>query len=209
MMNRCYTTLLLSVALLAAVPACTQSTSQRAALLQEATPMEAAVLKNQPRELSRLLAAGADPAQLGLDGETVLHAAAGAQRDEFLRILLKAGVSPNLKARDGQSALVDAIHAEKHDHMRLLLDAGANPNQADVVGNTPLHVAAKVMDYRAVLLLLERGADPRLKNRNGHTFQAYLHPDEGVPLNQRGRERLQKVTNWLQARGIPLERPGS
>lgn len=208
-MNRPYQTLLFSLSLLLAVPAYAQNTPHRAALLKEATPMEAAVLNRQPQELSRLLATGANPAELGIDGQTVLHAAAGANRDEYLRILLKAGVSPNLKARDGQSALVDAIHAEKHDHMHLLLDAGANPNQADVVGNTPLHVAAKVMDYRAVLLLLERGADPRLKNRNGYTFQAYLHPDEGVPLNQRGRERLQKVTDWLQARGIPLERPGS
>ncbi|MDO4694393.1 MAG: ankyrin repeat domain-containing protein [Eikenella sp.] len=207
-MNRSYRTLLLSLSLLLAVPACAQNIPQRAALLQEATPMEAAVLKNQPRELSRLLAAGANPAELGIDGQTVLYAAAGAERDEYLRILLRAGVSPNLKARDGQSALVNALHAEKHDHMRLLLDAGANPNQADIVGNTPLHVAAKIMDYRAVLLLLERGANPALKNRNGHTFQAYLYPDENVPLNQRGRERLQKVTDWLQARGIPPERPG-
>lgn len=197
--------LLMSTALLSAPAAWAQS--HPAARHPEATAMERAVLQQQPRELSRLLSQGANPAQFGLDGQTVLHTAAQADNAQYLRILLQAKVSPNLPARDGQSALVNALHAEKHDHVRILLDAGANPNQADVVGTTPLHVAAKIMDYDAVLLLLQRGADPRLKNRRGQTFQAYLYPEEGVPLTRRGWDKIKRVTDWLQAKGVPLERP--
>lgn len=179
----------------------------RQAIEAEMTPMQRAVHRKQPDELARLLASGADAAEFGIDGDTVLHLAAGAESDRYLRVLLDAGVNPSLPAKDGTSALVNALQAERHNHVQMLLKAGANPSQPDIVGKTPLHSAASMMDYEGVLILLQGGADPMARNKRGRTFQETLYPDPYVPLNARGRERLKKVTDWLEANGIALEKP--
>lgn len=162
-------------------------------------------LKCNPAELRRLLNSGVSPSAFDEDGETALHAAAMADRPDCLSILLQAGVSPNVPAKDGHSALVNALHSEKHHHIRLLLNAGANPNQADIVNNTPLHTAAKIMDFDAVLLLLQNGANPHLKNKAGHTFQAYLKPDPYVPLSRSGKAKIQRIHDWLRANRVAIE----
>lgn len=178
-----------------------QSIPERAQM----TPLQTAIFAEKPAEVSRLLSSGANPAEHDADGKTALHHAAEMEDPQYLRLLLSAGVDPNMASSSGDNALFAAIESLHADNVRILLDAGANPNQADIVAKTPLHVAGAMNQTDIMLMLLERGADPQARNKAGFTFQKYLHPDPYVPLNAKGKAGRQKVVDWLQKNGVPVD----
>jgi hypothetical protein len=75
-----------------------------------------------------LLAAGADPRAVDLDGATPLHVAADGQA---VRILIAAGADLNARTRDGISPL---LYAGREDAVMALLEAGADPTVRDEQG---------------------------------------------------------------------------
>jgi ankyrin repeat protein len=93
----------------------------------------------------------------------------------------------------GWTALNVAAANASAEICKLLLDAGANVLKHDKNRNTPLHLAAQCAGNIAVgtlKVLLENGADLMLTNK-----------ERQIPLDVargRGREYLEKLTEWLQ-----------
>lgn len=112
-------------------------------------------------------------------GDTVLHVAAAAYREDVARRLISLGADPRAKNRRGDAPLHYAVDggpgaphwdpAAQAAMIGLLLQAGADPNDGDKGGVTPLHRAVRNRCAAAVRALLEGGADVRRKNRNGST----------------------------------------
>lgn len=170
------------------------------------TLLQWALLNRSIDGLKALLDAGADPAQPGMDGDTVVHFAAKANDPAYLAELLARGVDPNVANADtGAGPLAAALMGEAEPQFRALLKAGADPNRADRMGNTPLHVAGQINEPARALDLLEAGADPQARNRQGATFQRYLFMTRAALLNAETRRRREAVEAWLKAHDIALE----
>ena len=123
-------------------------------------------------ELKALLLAGAQLERADGDGDTLLHLAAQAGNDGFVRTLLDAKVNPNATNRYGRTPLALAIAARPAGHLRVagrLLENGGNPNLADDDGNTPLHLAAQADSEDFTKTLLAARANPNVTNRFGRT----------------------------------------
>lgn len=110
--------------------------------------------------VGELLAFGADPKAVNIDGETVL-----------------AHVLCRGEALDGWTAERAAVASR-------LLQRGADVNRADAMGWTPLHLAVREAFHEAVDLLLAYGADVNAANHNGSTplLLALEHDNEETPL---------------------------
>lgn len=172
------------------------------------TPLEWALLQQNPDGLGALLDAGARPEQPGIGGATVLHMAAMANDPTYLRILLDHGADPNAPhGVTGASPLAAALMNARGDAFDLLLAHHADPDRADRLGNTPLHVAAQVHKSAAVLRLLEAGANPALRNRHGDTFQAYFNVLPAGGLNPAAKAQHEQVKQWLRDHGVAVEGP--
>jgi ankyrin repeat protein len=164
------------------------------------TLLEWAIWNQQADALSALLAAGADPAAIGMDAETVAHLAASVDDPRYLQILIAhAAPVDQPGARAGRTPLFAAVQGRRAVQVTLLLDAGADINRADSMGDTPVHVAAQVNDAACVLLLLQRGADPTARNRRGATFTDALMAGSDARLSAQGRSERQAVRDWLTA----------
>ncbi len=177
---------------------------------KDVTLLHWALLNRQPQSMRVLLEAGADPAQPGVDGDTVLHLAAMANDVTYLELLLQHGASANaVNPQSGANALRSALMGERPQQFQMLLKAGANPNHADQLGNTPLHVAGQVNEPERALELLRAGADPAARNAQGVTFQRYLFMTKSALLNAETRRQREAVEAWLREHRIPLENAGS
>lgn len=176
------------------------------------TMLQWTLANNNEKAFRLLLRAGAKPDQPGLDGDTVIHDAAGHRNPKWLKLLLENGASPNVgNSANGATPLVRALIAERDEQFEMLLKAGTNPNLADATGNTPLHVAAQInKPWHVYMLLTNRAdpADPFLRNAQGQTFQRYLFMTEDGLLNKRTREGRRLVLDYLSIKDIPIE-PGA
>jgi Ankyrin repeats (many copies) len=112
-------------------------------------------------------------------GDTALHVAAAAYRQEMVLKLIATGANVRARNRRGAEPLHYAVdgmpgsrrwnpHAQAATVARLIA-AGADPNATDKSGVTPLHRAVRTRCAAAVKALLEGGADPRRKNNSGST----------------------------------------
>jgi hypothetical protein len=112
-------------------------------------------------------------------GDTALHVAAAAYRDEIARKLIAAGANVRARNRRGAEPLHYAVDggpgsstwnpSAQAATVASLIAAGADPNAVDKSGVTPLHRAVRTRCTAAVKVLLEGGADIRCKNKNGST----------------------------------------
>ncbi|MGE0813357.1 MAG: M56 family metallopeptidase [Vicinamibacterales bacterium] len=110
-------------------------------------------------EVSRLLAAGANPnTPIPGDGSALI-AAARAGDLALARVLLQAGADPNLPVPGDGSALIAAAQRGHTDMVAFLLDAGASVDQVVNGDENALIQAAGSGRLDAVRLLLARGAD--------------------------------------------------
>lgn len=176
---------------------------------KQVTLLQWALLNRSLESLKALLEAGADAAQAGVDGDTVVHLAAMADDPVYLRLLLDRKTNPNaVNALSGANALRSALMGERAEQFRMLLKAGADPNHADKMGNNALHVAGQVNEPARALELLEAGADPTARNAQGVTFQRYLFMTKPALLNAQTRQQREAVAAWLRAHGVALESEG-
>jgi hypothetical protein len=112
-------------------------------------------------------------------GDTALHLAAAAYRQEIVPKLIATGANVRARNRRGAEPLhyaVDGMPGSRTWNppaqaatVARLIAAGADPNATDKSGVTPLHRAVRTRCAAAVKVLLEVGADPQRKNNSGST----------------------------------------
>lgn len=112
-------------------------------------------------------------------GDTALHVAAAAYRQQMAVELIRAGA--NLRARNRRGC--EPLHAAavgspgsswwdpeaQSATIVCLIEAGADPNARNMDGATPLHRAVRTRCASAVRALLDHGADPAIRNKSGST----------------------------------------
>ena len=128
-------------------------------------------------------------------GDTALHLAAAAYRQETVRQLLALGASVHAANRRGAEPLhyaADGVPgsrawdpAAQAATIVCLIKAGADPNARDKGGATPLHRAVRTRCSAAVRTLLDGGADSPRTAGNG-----------------RGWRCLRRLTGDLQISGV-------
>lgn len=121
----------------------------------EAMALGDAVNQNDAKALNKLLASGADPNTVFLDGSTILHTAAGVGRTECVKVLLAHGADANFAGKEGRTPLHYAAYytSEQAEVVALLLDAGADPDAKNDAGSTPLQHAIANGHKKSVALL--------------------------------------------------------
>jgi uncharacterized protein len=97
-------------------------------------------------EVSRLLAAGADPGEPDAARFTPLHFAAQEQHPEVVRVLVDAGADVRATDRWGNTPLWRAVFTAHGDPATaaLLLASGADPEAGNDTGVTPRALAERV-----------------------------------------------------------------
>ena len=103
-------------------------------------------------------------------GDTALHLAAAAYRQEIVPKLIATGANVRARNRRGAEPLhyaVDGMPGSRRWNpsaqaatIAHLIEAGADPNATDKSGVTPLHRAVRTRCAAAVKALLEADADP-------------------------------------------------
>jgi hypothetical protein len=111
-------------------------------------------------DVERLLAQGADPNTVDVDGEAPLHAAARWGHTAVVEALLLQGADPRISALYGMTPLHVAVEESQLGATRALLESGADANVRDMFGASPLHQAAAQGNQVLATLLLAYGADP-------------------------------------------------
>ncbi|WP_407353561.1 ankyrin repeat domain-containing protein [Luteimonas sp. R10] len=175
---------------------------------KQVTLLQWALLNKSLRGMEALLDAGADPAQPGVDGDTVIHLAAMADDPKYLALLLERGADPDARNADTQATpLMSALRGGRDVQFTALLAAGADPNATDRGGNTALHQAAKYNDPGHALKLLEAGADPNATNVQDVTFQRFLFKTREDVLSGEARRGREAIRDWLRAHDVAIEDP--
>ncbi|MEO6104621.1 MAG: ankyrin repeat domain-containing protein [Pseudoxanthomonas sp.] len=170
------------------------------------TLLEWAIWNQKPASLSALLEAGADPAEPGMDSESVAHMAAMVDDSRYLQVLIDNGAPIDLvSVRAGRTPIFRAVQSRRDSQFEQLVNAGANIRRVDSMGDSLLHVASQVNDADRVLQLLQLGVDPHATNGRGDTFQATLFSGSDARLNAAGRQSRQQVRDWLVAHGIATQ----
>lgn len=173
------------------------------------TLLEWAVLNQSLDGLKTLLELGADPAEPGIDGGTVVHMAAMVNDPAYLDVLLAHGAAPDTPhGENGSAPLSAALMGERSAQFHRLLQAGADVNHADRLGNTALHVAGKINQPDRALELLQAGADANARNRQNVTFQRYLFMTPPSLLNAQTRGSREALVAWLREHGVAVESGG-
>lgn len=132
-------------------------------------PLEHAAAEGDIDLFTKLVGAGADTSAgwRGVDGRTLLGAAAYGRNEEIVLALLAAGAKDEVNVFfDGakrESALQVAAARGAEAAANALMVAGADPNLGDETHRTPLHYAADAGYHRIVNSLLLKGADPNAK----------------------------------------------
>jgi ankyrin repeat protein len=160
------------------------------AIVREDAPAVAKLLATSPFLARQCLAVGAtrqgandfffeEIKHYVFAGDTPLHAAAAAYRNDMARALLKHGADVRARNRRGAEPLhytADGVPGSRNWNPRaqaemiaFLIKNGADPNALDKSGVAPLHRAVRQRCVRAVDSLLRNGADVRLKSKSGST----------------------------------------
>ena len=167
---------------------------------------------------------GADLANLRLEGETLLHAAARFGNRATVIVLLDRSVDPNVVANAGTPLHLAAARGDLA-MAKLLIEHGAKIDARDTLGRTPLHCAAisgkgpyrrgptpEAPDYRGVVaLLLSKGADVEAAQKSDLYVGSSWRPLHGA-VHARNQEvavlllRAGAKTSWPEERRLmPLD----
>jgi hypothetical protein len=135
------------------------------------TALSKAVLKNNQRIVSLLVAAGANVNAKDISSKTALMWASEKGHAKIVELLIAAGANVNTKDKDGQTALMRACYGNHAQIVKLLLVAGADVNiQEDLFGYTALMIAAKeILGKKVVKLLIAAGANIYAEDKNNKT----------------------------------------
>lgn len=192
-----------------------------------ARPLFAAILRNSPESVARLLAQGADPNSrdrptapqnvremlLQLfrhreqdrdeNFETVLMAASRLTDPGIARMLIQRGANIRAIGPNGYAALHHAAASGSSRVAELLLERGADPNQRIKGGDTPLILTIRDDHNACFETLLQRGAKPAMANDAGETPLRFAaekgFPTLYGPLLEHGAD-----PNTSDENGIPL-----
>lgn len=112
-------------------------------------------------------------------GDTALHIAAAAYRQDLAEALVAKGADVRARNRRGAEPLhyaadggPDTEHWDPNAQAQViayLVSAGADPNAVDKSGVAPLHRAVRTRCSAAAKALIQGGADAGLTNRSGST----------------------------------------
>ena len=147
------------------------------------SPLMMAIEHSQPKQLTMLLAAGADANYATTAGHTCLHVAADDGCFSVIAELVAAGADLELRTGDtGATPLIEAcqpLHEEvgerqRLDTVRALLAAGASAAAADDDGFTALHFAAQCGFASLVPALVRAGADAEQRASSDNTTALML-----------------------------------
>eukprot|EP01052_Picozoa_sp_SAG31_P002464 SAG31_NODE_87_length_26728_cov_40.161591_15_plen_349_part_00 len=160
---------------------------------------------------------GTDVDEAARGGQTPLHLACAAGRENIVRFLLATAHSnPNAKSTIGSSPIHVGARNGHHRVVKLLLDVGVNPDARGANNSTPLMFACQKGHVDVVRLLLECGADPNLQDDAGRTvvdMTADLHCIHLIRrhimrtfIRKSGgrRYRMDKEPKMVHLKGTPL-----
>lgn len=130
------------------------------------TLLTAAILKKNHKLLQTLLANGAKPNRIDVQGRTPLHYAVIQDDMEAVKILLDNGADINLAGRKTYRTpfLEMCMRATDLKMAHLLLDRGANPNVVDIDRMSPVNYAIRTRQDKLLKLLIDKKVDLRLDN---------------------------------------------
>jgi ankyrin repeat protein len=149
-------------------------------------------------------------------GDTALHIAAAAYRQEIARKLIAAGANVRAKNRRGAEPLhyaVDSLPGSRTWNpsaqgatVACLIEAGADPNAVDRSYVTPLHRAVRTRSAAAVKVLLDSGADARRKNKSGSTpmLLAMQNTGRGGSGSSEAKAQQHEIARMLEQHGATL-----
>lgn len=134
-------------------------------------PLHEAVLSNDIKALSALLARGANPDIRSKSGKTPLFDAIDKNSVETVKLLLQHrcyvnqidSSDINLVDSNGSRPLHRAIEKGNRDIIELLIKAGADINAPNRRKERPIHLAVMNSNIEAVMLLIDTGADVKAK----------------------------------------------
>ena len=160
--------ILAALALATLLPACSQKSPDEQLIV--------ATRRNQPEEVDRLLAAGANPNAdqvKGFEGRPALFHAATFGYVDIAGKLIGKGANANYGAdRGAVTPLMVAALNGPPAMVDLLVRSGANPN-VQAGGATPLTEATRKGDPEVVRALLVAGADPAVTMPDGSAPACY------------------------------------
>jgi ankyrin repeat protein len=153
-------------------------------------PLVEAVLNNDLKAVTSVLAQGADANVKSNVGVPVLLVAIRRESAAMVEALLKRGANPNVRDVDTDWTALLLAACGRVDIVKLLLAAGADVNATCRMDNnllrgmTPLMFAALDGDEELAQVLIEKGADVSAKAPNGST--ALSLAKEIAPKNHQG-----------------------
>lgn len=149
-------------------------------------------------------------------GDTALHIAAAAYREDMVRTLLSKGSNVRAKNHRGAEPLHSAAVGSPGSPtwnpraqittIRCLIEAGADPNAANAEGATALHRAVRTRCAAAVKALLDGGADALRQNKSGSTPMrlATLNTGRGGAGSAEARQQQAEIVRLLERYAAPL-----
>ncbi len=133
-------------------------------------PLVAAVYNGEVREVTRLLATGADVNVLDTEYDsTPLAVAVSKGHSRLVKILLNAGAEVNAKNSSGQTALMSLSSETTARIIWELIDAGAKVDLQDNSKKTALIHAAGYADVKVLKALLDAGAPVDARDEDERT----------------------------------------
>lgn len=92
-------------------------------------------------------------------GETPLHIASVAGKQEIAAYLISKGAELNVKDASNNTPLTNAIRSKSFETVKVLVDNGANVNDRGLWNFLPIQVAAEFTSNDIVNCLIDKGAD--------------------------------------------------
>lgn len=125
---------------------------------EKQSPLHMAVLSEDLNVIYALLAQGANPNEMDLEGKTTLHLAAEKGNSRIASLLVQRGAEIKVKDKQGRTPLHYAALSGDSATVQYILSRGAELEAKDNAGLTSLGMASLNARLDIVLLLAYRGA---------------------------------------------------